>query len=48
MELLNQSSHETIFNTLFNPCAGHFFQEDHMICVGDVENGGKGACDVSY
>ena len=43
LELLNQS----LCNTILSPTGRLFFPEIN-ICAGDVENGGKGICDVSY
>ena len=43
LELLSQSVCDTILNL---PTT--YYIPDFMICAGDVENGGKGTCHVSY
>ena len=45
LEILNQ----TVCDTLLNPDPGVFYEFDPevMICAGDVENGGRDACQVS-
>ena len=46
MELLNQSVCENVLN-LEHETMTFFFDQDLMICAGDVENGGRSVCPVS-
>ena len=45
VELVNQSVCATIYNDGF---PGNKFRQEKMICAGDVQNGGRDACGVSY
>ena len=44
MELVNQS----VCDNLLNPYPHHKFNQDVMICAGDVENGGRDTCPLGY
>ena len=46
LEILNQSVCEQLYPETRN--WDPIFDQDHMICTGDFENGGRGVCPVGH
>ena len=47
LELVNQSVCDNLLNPA-DPQLEHEFDQDRMICAGDVENGGRDTCPVGH